>query len=53
MIEDNEVKVAENPIEALWIRNRDATKQRIKELENAMIVEKAFLEMCEMKIIQK
>ena len=52
MIEDKEtgIKIAENPIEALWERTRSATAQRIAELENMMIIERAVLEMAEGKL---
>jgi hypothetical protein len=51
MIEDKELglKVAENEIEALWERTKKATEMRITELENTLIIEKAFLELCEEK----
>lgn len=52
MIENEELglKVAVDPIEALWKRTRDACEARIKDLENALIVEKAVFEMCEGKL---
>jgi hypothetical protein len=55
VIEEKElgVKIAENPIEALWTRARDAGTARIKDLENTLIIEKAFVEMCEQKLNSK
>ena len=52
MIEDKDLglKVAENPIEALWARVLENTKQRITELENTLIVEKALIETAERKL---
>jgi len=50
MIEDEEVKIAENPTEALWENARKAAEERIKSLENGLIIEKAFLGLCESKI---
>ncbi|RPJ56501.1 MAG: hypothetical protein EHM12_10305 [Dehalococcoidia bacterium] len=49
MIEDKKLglKVAENPVEELWTRVQEATTGRIKELKNTLIVEEAFLKMCE------
>ena len=51
MIEEKElgVKIAENPIEALWARVRDNTAQRITELKNTLIVEETVLKMAEKK----
>ena len=51
MIENEElgVKIAENPVEALWARVRDSTAQRITELKNTLIVEEAVLKMAEEK----
>ena len=51
MIEDEKLglKIAENPIEALWHRMVENTKARITELENTLIIEKAVLEMAEKK----
>jgi hypothetical protein len=52
MIENEELglKIAEHPEEQLWIRVRDNTKQRITELENTILVEKALLEAAEKKL---
>ena len=52
MIEDKKdgIKIAENPIEALWNRMVENTKSRITELENTLIVEKAVLEMAQKKL---
>jgi hypothetical protein len=44
------IKIAEDPIEALWVRFVDNTKQRITELENTLIIEKAVLEMASAKL---
>lgn len=54
MIENKELglKIAENPIEALWTRVKDNTKQRITELENTLIVEKAVIETAEKKLAE-
>jgi hypothetical protein len=54
MIENEELglKIAEDPIEALWTRAKENTENRIKELENTLIIEKAFLEMCESKLLK-
>ena len=52
MIEDKALglKVTESPIETLWARVFENTKQRITELENTLIVEKALLEMAQTKL---
>ena len=52
MIEDKEkgIKIAENPIEALWARTLAATEQRIIELENTLIIERAFCELAKEKL---
>jgi len=52
MIENKElgVKIAENPTEELWENVKRNSETRIKEMENALIVERAFLEMCEEKL---
>lgn len=52
MIEDKELglKVAEDPLEALWESTRIATELRIKSIEDTLIIEKALLEMCEDKL---
>ena len=52
VIEDKNLglKIAENPIEALWTRVTEATEARIKELENTLIVEKAVVEMGKKKL---
>jgi len=54
MIEDKElgIKVAENPLEALWERTKKATEQRIKDVENTLIIEKAVLKMCEKELVK-
>ena len=49
-IEGSEVVIAENPTEALWIRVKEATEQRIKVTEEALIVERATLEMANEKL---
>lgn len=48
MIEDKElgIKIAENPIETLWTETIAATENRIKVLQNSLIVEQAFLITC-------
>ena len=55
MIEDKELglKIAEDPIEALWTRTKNATEMRITELENTLIIEKAFLILCDEKLHDK
>ena len=55
MIEDKKdgIKIAENETEALWERTRKATEMRIKELKNTLIIEEAFLKMCEFKVNEK
>lgn len=52
MIKDKKLglKIAENPIEALWERSKEACTSRITELENTLIIERAFLEMCKEKL---
>ena len=52
MITDKKLglKIAENPIEALWTKTKEATEMRIKEIENVLIIEKAFLEMAQEKL---
>lgn len=52
MIKDKKLglKIAENPTEALWERTRIACDMRIKDCEETLIVEKAFLEMCKEKL---
>ena len=52
MIEDkkNKIKIAENPEEALWSRTEKATLQRIIDLENTLIIEKAFAELAKEKL---
>jgi len=51
MIEDkkDKVKIAENPIEALWANALKASEQRLQGLKDTLIVEEAFLEMCKEK----
>ena len=49
-LEGSEVVIAENPIEALWIRVKEATEQRIKVTEEALIVERATLDMAKEKL---
>ena len=43
-IKASDIKVAKNPGHALWIRACENLEQEIKELENSLIVSKAFLE---------
>jgi len=52
MIEDKELglKIAENPAEKMWIEIRDKTESRIKQMEESLIVERAFLKMSKDKI---
>ena len=52
MIENKElgVKIAENPTEELWENVKRNSETRIKEMENALIIERALLEMCEEKL---
>ena len=52
MIEDkkNKIKVAENPQEALWGGVVKAREQAIKNYEEAIEVEKVFLEAAERKL---
>jgi hypothetical protein len=52
MITDKKLglKIAENPIEVLWERTRETTEMRIKELENTLIIERAFLGLCESQV---
>ena len=50
MIEDNEVKIAENPEEALWEKVCAARENSIKGLEESLLIEKAFLELCKQKL---
>ena len=51
MIENKELglKIAENPTEALWAKIKESTNSRIKQIEESLIIEKAFLEMSEEK----
>ena len=42
-----------SPEEALWTKIRDSTKARIEQLEESLIVERAFLEMSERKILEE
>lgn len=46
-----DVKIG-SPTEALWTRVRDATKERMKQLEESLVVEKAFLETSERKVLE-
>lgn len=46
---DLKVKIG-TPLEALWTRVRDARKQTIKDLEDTLILEKAFLKLAEQKV---
>ena len=46
-----DVKIG-SPAEALWTRVRDATKERIKQLEESLIVEETFLETAERKVLE-
>lgn len=36
--------------EAIWIKARDSTIARIKAVEEALIIDRAFLELCNQKI---
>ena len=46
------LKIAESPEEALWERVRRARAESIKSLEESLIVEKAFLELAERKLLE-
>lgn len=48
-VDGSEVVFA-NPIEALWIRVKEATEQRIKQTEEGLIVERAMLELAKEKL---
>lgn len=50
MIEDEEIKVAENPTEALWIRVVEARENSIEEHTKAISVEEVFLEAAKAKL---
>ena len=52
MIEDKElkIKIAENPIEALWTNVLTASEKRIKDSENSLIIERAFCELAKEKL---
>lgn len=52
MIEDKDLglKIAESTTEALWVRVKDNTAQRITEIKNTLIIEEALLELAEKKI---
>jgi len=41
-----------SPEEALWTTVRDSTKQRVKGLEESIVIEKALLELAETKILE-
>lgn len=51
MIKDDELglKIAENPLEALWISVVEAREKTIKSYEDALIIERAFLELARQK----
>ena len=38
MIKDKDVKIAENPTEALWEKYKEMNEQEIKNLENALLI---------------
>ena len=57
MIETKEFTFAESKEEALWIKAKDATEKRLKqyperirEFEEAILIDTAFLELCKSKI---
>ena len=50
MIKDKDVVIAEDPIEALWIRAKESCEKRLEDIGNTMIIEKAFLEMANKKL---
>ena len=55
MIEDPKdgIKIAENPIEALWTNVKKESEMRIKQSENNLIIQKAMLELAEEKLKKK
>lgn len=54
-----ETKIREIPVEikskleVLWNKSLESVKQRIKDYEEALIIDKAFLELCEKKILDE
>lgn len=50
VIKNKDFEIAEDPEEALWIRCRDATQQRITDMENALIIEREILKVAKTKI---
>jgi hypothetical protein len=50
MIEDKDVKIAENPTEALWSRVKKEAEALIKMSEDNLIVQKAMLELATNKL---
>ena len=49
MIEDKKIglKVAENPLEKLWILEKEKAEARMKSFEEALVIDRVFLKMCE------
>ena len=52
MIEDKKLglKIAENPLEVLWTEQLQRSEQNIKQLENSLIIERAFCELAKEKL---
>ena len=52
MIEDKSLglKIAENEEEAIWSNMKKATEQRIKDYENALIVERELVKLATKKL---
>ncbi len=50
MIEDKDVKIAKDPIEALWETTRKATEQRMRENKIQQIIDENLIELCKKHI---
>ena len=50
MIETKDFKIAEDPKEILWTKALKSTQARIKEMEEALIIEHAFVMMAKSKL---
>lgn len=51
MIKTKEFEIAGKE-ESIWLRVKEATEKRIKATEEALIIDKAFLDLCNQKIKQ-
>lgn len=48
---EGDIEIAK-PEEAIWMRARDSTEARIKATKEALLIDEAFLKLCEDKIKQ-